>query len=259
MRPATSSLRPLHLLSGLGLFAAALLPGLADGRSPAPREEKEREHSKAMESVHPMRMAAPSAAYSFDADLEMGATPGGAQDIAFFRDRAAHGEIPHPNTFTPEGLFSEHDLPVATGTKCMQTLCATGEAMAAELLVQPEVRYLAQLGFSSGLDAKTFKRAPVHLVAVIDKSGSMSGQPLDLVKESLQKVVTQLGPDDELSIVLYGDRSHVYMQPTPVKRSHARSPARSAASRAPARLTWRRGSPSASRWPARTSSPAAPA
>jgi Ca-activated chloride channel family protein len=99
----------------------------------------------------------------------------------------------------------------------MQTLCAIGEAMPAALLVQPEVRHVAQLGFSSGLDPKTFKRAPLHLVAVIDKSGSMSGQPLDLVKESLIKVLSQMGPDDELSIVLYGDRSHVYMQPTPVR------------------------------------------
>jgi len=224
MRPAISSLRPCHLFSGLALCAAVLLPGLADGRSPAPREEEKERHK--MEVLNPYR-AAPAAAYDFAADSlggEMGATPGGAQDIAFFRDRAAHGEIPHPNTFTPEGLFSEHDLPLATRTKCMQTLCATGEAMGAGLLVQPEVRYLAQLGFSSGLDAKTFKRAPLHLVAVIDKSGSMSGQPLELVKQSLEKVVSQLGPDDELSIVLYGDRSHVYMQPTPV--THRRAIAR---------------------------------
>ncbi len=165
-----------------------------------------------------MRMAAP--AYNFDA-AELGATPGGAQDIAYFRDRVRYGEIPHPNTFTAEGLFSEHDLPLTTRTRCQQLLCATGEAVPAGLLVQPEVRYLAQLGFSSGLDPATFKRAPLHLVAVIDKSGSMSGRPLELVKDSLIKVLDQLGPDDELSIVLYGDRSHVHMQPTPVKNRTA--------------------------------------
>ena len=213
MRSATSSLRPRHLLSGLALCAAVLLPGLADGRSPARHEPDEERERHKME----MRMPAPTPAYHFSADMEMGATPGGAQDIAFFRDRAAKGEVPHPNAFTPEGLFSEHDLPLTTHTRCMQTLCATGEAVGAGLLVQPEVRYLAQLGFSSGLDPTTFKRAPLHLVAVIDKSGSMAGQPIELVKASLQKVLTQLGPADELSIVLYGDRSHVYMNPTPVK------------------------------------------
>ncbi len=207
MSLATSS-RPARRLGAVALCAAILLPGAADGRSPV-RDEDDRRHR---------RMMAPSPmAYDFSADMEMGATPGGAQDIAFFRERVKHGEIPHPNTFTPEGLFSEHDLPLVSRSKCAQTFCAGGEATAASLLVQPEVRYLAQLGFSSGLDPKTFKRAPLHLVAVIDKSGSMSGQPLELVKESLLKLLPQLGPDDELSIVLYGDRSHVYMQPTPVR------------------------------------------
>ena len=203
-RPAR---HPLRFLASLALCAATLLPGLADGRSPV-RDDDERRRK--------VMAPSPSMAYDFSA-AEMGATPGGAQDISFFRDRVAAGEVPHANTFTPEGLFSEHDLPLATRSKCAQTLCATGEAMATALLVQPEVRYLAQLGFSSGLDPKTFKRSPVHLVAVIDKSGSMSGQPLELVKESLLKVLSQLGPDDELSIVLYGDRSHVYLQPTPIR------------------------------------------
>jgi Ca-activated chloride channel family protein len=198
--------RPFARLSGLALCMTMFLPAGAQGRSPDREERKHR-----MMEMSP----APAMAYDFAAD-SMGATPGGAQDIAFFRDRVAAGEVPHPNTFTPEGLFSEHDLPLVARTKCMQTLCAIGEAMPAALLVQPEVRHVAQLGFSSGLDPKTFKRAPLHLVAVIDKSGSMSGQPLDLVKESLIKVTSQMGPDDELSIVLYGDRSHVYMQPTRV-------------------------------------------
>lgn len=206
MRLAEMMSRPLPRFSALALCAAMLVPAGAQGRSP------EREERKRMMAPSPMKMS-----YEFSADATMGATPGGAQDIAFFRDRVAAGEVPHPNTFTAEGLFSEHDLPLVTRTKCMQTLCAIGEAMPAALLVQPEVRHVAQLGFSSGLDPKTFKRAPLHLVAVIDKSGSMSGQPLDLVKESLLKVLTQMGPDDELSIVLYGDRSHVYMQPTPVR------------------------------------------
>lgn len=192
-------------LALLPLLAALLTPDPAAARTP------EREKRK---------MAMPSMAYDFSGDAisaeSMGATPGGAQDIAFFRDRAAAGEIPHPNTFTPEGLLSEHDLPLAGG-RCAHTLCSVGEAMPASLIVQPEVRYLAQLGFSSNLDPKTFKRAPLHLVAVIDKSGSMSGHPLELVKESLLKVVSQLGPDDELSIVLYGDRSHVFLQPTAIR------------------------------------------
>ena len=206
-----SLLRVTSLVSGLLLCAALLCPDTSSATTPPERKKP----NKSM------------TVYDFDMDTvagemlapspSMGATPGGAQDVAYFRDRVQAGEIPHPNTFTPEGLFSEHDLPVAAGKRCAQLLCTVGEAMPAALMVQPEVRYLAQLGFASGLDPKTWKRAPLHLVAVVDKSGSMSGQPLDLVKESLIKVVSQMNPDDELSIVLYGDRSHVYLQPTPIR------------------------------------------
>ncbi|MEL6178503.1 MAG: VWA domain-containing protein [Myxococcota bacterium] len=156
--------------------------------------------------------------YNFDAmnlDGNLGATPGGAQDIAFFRDAVQREQVPLPQVFTAEGLFSEHDLPVAASIPCHQLLCVTGTSMEARLLVQPEVRYLAQLGFASGLSEKTFTRTPLHLVAVVDKSGSMGGR-VDLVKQSLRAVVDQLGPDDQLTIVLYGDRSHVHLKPTRV-------------------------------------------
>ena len=36
----------------------------------------------------------------------LGATPGGAQDITSFRDAVAAGEVPLPEVFTAEGLFS---------------------------------------------------------------------------------------------------------------------------------------------------------
>lgn len=204
-----SVLRPLLSLVA---FTLSLSAGAARG---APERERERERERA---VHPSPMKMNAYDFSADAiDGSMGATPGGAQDIQYFRDRVKAGEIPHANTFTPEGLFSEHDLPLAAGRACDQTLCTVGEATGAALIAQPEVQYLAQLGFSSGLDPKTFRRAPLNLVAVIDKSGSMSGQPLDLVKESLYRVLDQLGPDDQLSIVLYGDRAHEHLAPTSVR------------------------------------------
>ncbi|HEY8377022.1 MAG TPA: VWA domain-containing protein, partial [Nannocystis sp.] len=194
----------LHALACLTAFTLFASP---HGGLPPKRDERR------------AKIGAPAAAvYDFDMDavgeLSMGATPGGAQDIQYFRDRVKAGEIPHPNTFTPEGLFSEHDLPLVAGARCDQLLCAVGEATRASLLVQPEVQYLAQLGFSSGLDPRTWKRPPLNLVAVVDKSGSMSGRPLELVRESLLRVLDHLGPDDQLSIVLYGDRAHVHLPPT---------------------------------------------
>lgn len=144
----------------------------------------------------------------------MGVTPGGAQDVAFARDRIHAGEVPHPNTFTPEGLFSEHDLPAPEGRTCGQVVCVIGATAPVELTAQPEARTLAQLAFATNIDARTWQRAPLNLVAVVDKSGSMSGTPLETVKASLHHLADQLGPHDQLAIVLYGDQTHVHLPPT---------------------------------------------
>lgn len=148
------------------------------------------------------------------AGARLGATVGGAKDARYFREAAASGDFPHPNTITPEGLFSEHDLPLACHSKSRDLFILTGEAMPATLLTRPEVKYLGQIGLSSGLDPATWHRDPLNLVAVVDKSGSMNGQPLDLVKKCLRQILSQLGADDQLSIVLYGDTSAVHLQPT---------------------------------------------
>jgi Ca-activated chloride channel family protein len=73
---------------------------------------------------------------------------------------------------------------------------------------------MVQLGFESGLTAATFRRAPLNLVAVVDKSGSMSGEPIETVKASLREVARQLGPADQLTIVLYGSSVHTHLAPT---------------------------------------------
>lgn len=147
---------------------------------------------------------------------EMGVTAGGAQDIGYFRDQIAAGYIPHPNVFTPEGLFGEHDLPITGTTRCTALICPIGEATQASLLAQPEVQWLAQLGFDSGIDAATWHRAPVNLVAVVDKSGSMSGEPIDAVKDSLLAVLGNLSPGDQVSIVTYGADVTTHLPPTSV-------------------------------------------
>ncbi|HEU5072708.1 MAG TPA: VWA domain-containing protein [Polyangiaceae bacterium] len=157
---------------------------------------------------------APAPAMKMRAPTRMGATPGGAQDIDYARDRIQAGEVPHPNTFTPEGLFSQYDLPLQDGRKCTKVLCLAAAATRSDLLVQPEVKHLAQLGFSSSFDASTWRREPLNLVAVVDKSGSMDGAPLETVKASLRQVARQMTARDQLSVVLYGDTSHVHLPPT---------------------------------------------
>lgn len=141
-------------------------------------------------------------------------TQGGAQDIDYFRGEVEQARIPHPDTITAEGLFSQHDILFPATEPCAQLFCLTSEVTGASLITQPQTKLLVGLGFGSNLDANTWKRQPLNLIAVVDKSGSMDGDPLDLVRESLTKVTGLLNDKDQISIVLYGDTTEVYLAPT---------------------------------------------
>ena len=190
----------------------------APGQTTAPRDKNEEVIVLSPFVVDASADVAGYCASSTIAGTRMGATVGGAKDAGFFRDAAARGEFPHPNTITAEGLFSEYDLPLKTRVKSRDLFVLNGEAMPAGLLTRPEVRYLAQIGFSSGLDASRWHRDPLNLVAVVDRSGSMNGHPLDLVKDCLRKVLSQLGPDDQFSIVIYGENAEIHLEPTRTNR-----------------------------------------
>ena len=142
---------------------------------------------------------------------------GGAQDIKHFRSIAFSFDIPHADDLTVEGLLGEHDLHIEPQIKCRQLLCLSVDSMSANLPTQPEDMLFVGLGFASNLEGQDWSREPLNLVAVVDKSGSMEGDPLRLVRNSLRQIVGQLRDGDQISIVLYGDRSHVHLPPTPVK------------------------------------------
>ncbi len=55
----------------------------------------------------------------------------------------------------------------------------------------------------------TGARAPLRLVAVVDRSGSMAGEKLELVKKTLTFATSQLREQDELSIVTFDDKIDV--------------------------------------------------
>jgi Ca-activated chloride channel family protein len=139
---------------------------------------------------------------------------GGAQDINFFRGEVAFERIPHPEDFTAEGLMSEHDIVLPASQACPQLFCLTGDAVKADLLAAPQARYLVGVGFATNIDGEKWRRDPVNLVAVVDKSGSMAGEPLELVRQSLVEVARQLHDGDQMTIVLYGDRAHVHLDTT---------------------------------------------
>ena len=140
-------------------------------------------------------------------------TQGGAKDVNYLRGEVEQERIPHPETFTAEGLISEHSVVIENGKRCAQVFCLVTESIDADLIAQPQARYLIGLGFATNVQSDGWRRQPLNLVAVVDKSGSMSGEPLALVRSSLLEVLSHLRDGDRLSIVLYGDRAHVHLEP----------------------------------------------
>jgi Ca-activated chloride channel homolog len=147
---------------------------------------------------------------------------GGAQDINYFRSAAEAGEMPMPESLTVEGLLGEHDLNLPLSRPCAQLLCLATETLAQGLPSRPADLMFVGLGFTSNIDASTWHRAPLNLIAVVDKSGSMDGEPLALVRQALTNIAVQLKGNDQLTIVLYGDTSHVYLEPTRVAEARTK-------------------------------------
>jgi uncharacterized protein with von Willebrand factor type A (vWA) domain len=60
--------------------------------------------------------------------------------------------------------------------------------------------------------SSTLSRVPIDLVCVVDQSGSMAGQKMRLLKETLVYIAEQLNEFDRLAIVSFDtqvfDRSH---------------------------------------------------
>ncbi len=152
----------------------------------------------------------------FEVSGSLGLTPGGAKDVDYARDRLMNGEPVDAGMFTAEGLFSGYDLPLGEKEESRDLVRVRAESTPAKILAVPDATHLAQIGFDTALKIEDFKRQPLNLVAVVDKSGSMNGQPLSLVKDCLLEILGHLGPSDRLSIVLYGDTAYVYMEPTQV-------------------------------------------
>lgn len=140
---------------------------------------------------------------------------GGAQDIKHFRsialDELEDGEtLPLADSLTLEGLLGEHDLSLpATGT-CEQLFCVSAHAMPARLAGREKDSQFIGIGFESGIDADAYRAEPLSLVAVVDRSGSMSGEPIARVKEALHAIVENMREGDRLGMVIYGSNTLVH-------------------------------------------------
>ena len=142
-----------------------------------------------------------------NASMMMEVTVGGNQDMNLARELIDQGLIPNRDSFSAEGLFSEHDLPLS-GFGCETTLCPN-TAMASMTTLDDNTHLLAQLGFDTNISADTFERRPLNISAAVDISGSMNGEKLEMVQNALLLMVDQLTEDDRMSLVTYGSRARV--------------------------------------------------
>ncbi|UQN09733.1 VWA domain-containing protein [Deinococcus sp. QL22] len=56
-------------------------------------------------------------------------------------------------------------------------------------------------------------RAPINLSLVLDRSGSMSGHPLDMARQAAQTAIRALQPQDRLSVVIFDDTVELLIAP----------------------------------------------
>jgi len=143
---------------------------------------------------------------------DFGATQGGVQDMGFARELIASGQVPPPEAFVVEGMFSEHDLGL-TGDPCERLLCLRTAVGIAPTLEDTPSGWL-QVGLSSTIDPDVFERPSLTLIATMDVSGSMGWDyhterteyptPGQVTRNLLSAIAGELGPQDQIALVTYG-------------------------------------------------------
>ena len=151
---------------------------------------------------------------------DMGATPGGSQDNGLAQDQIDRGLVPQAADITVEGMLNDHDLPLEA-PPCERDFCIRAAYGIAPALDTERSAIFVQMGFSSGIDETTFKRSPLNLAVVVDRSGSMEGDKLNAVKQALSRLIDQLDGRDRLAIVMFDDRVDVLVESTPVESRDA--------------------------------------
>ena len=136
-----------------------------------------------------------------------GSGGGGARAFDPNRTQQADYQRTPTGTFSPQGLGGEPGGSIGAGALSLSVRVGTRLAAAGE---RTREHLLTQV-VASGQPSITGKRLPVNVSLVIDRSGSMEGEPLEYVKRACAHVVDLLEPTDVLSIVTFEETVEVLM------------------------------------------------
>lgn len=105
----------------------------------------------------------------------------------------------------PDGLMAQPAVAVHVRTS----------RNSAVLLTEPQLFYVL-LEINCTADMACASSIPAHICFVIDRSTSMQGDRMDMVKANLTQALHRLKPADLVSIVSFSDRAEVVVPPTRV-------------------------------------------
>lgn len=139
----------------------------------------------------------------------------GAQDFGRFRGIIESGEIPAPETLDAVGFFNEHkfSLPEA---ECGETVCLHGMFGVQGNMINGSNCTTVGIGFNTKMQPGDVNRPPLNLAVAVDVSGSMTGQPINAVRDGLEMMADELQGKDRVTLIAYSDQARVVFESTPV-------------------------------------------
>jgi len=128
------------------------------------------------------------------------------------RQSLSSGVIPQESIVRPEEFINAFDYNYClTGNK---TFAISTEYMQNPLNANTHILKVGIKGKVLGRDG----RKPVHVVLVVDTSGSMAKKTrLPLVKKGIEKLVTNMHPGDHISLVTYSNDVTLNLEYTPIE------------------------------------------
>jgi Ca-activated chloride channel family protein len=133
---------------------------------------------------------------------------GGSQDTGFLRSQLEAWLVPTPAALDAAGFFAEHHIELPAPS-CGARVCVQPMLAVMSNLIDGSNCTLLHLGLNSPLEADPRARPPLSLVVVVDVSGSMQGQKIQLVREGLELLIDGMKDGDQLSIVTYSDAAEL--------------------------------------------------